>query len=244
MADSRLFVVQGLFFPNRSKFPGRFSRALKERAQAIAEQGESLGVLSHEQLTGGNRGIANRLLRMARGTARAVDAAEVFEVDEKILRQSLRAQKGRDAWQEMAGCANYGFDASRSFVLMGKLRLLVDGPFNEQRVLWFGRGLRQLSDKELIDHYTGHHGPLVASHADVLGIISYRQVANDHEGLCDTLRGLGLGRAPPPPVFAQLAMTTPPLGLDSLRARRLATREIKADEKRHIDFGRSMLLLV
>jgi hypothetical protein len=33
------------------------------------------------------------------------------------------------------------------------------------------------------------------------------------------------------------------MNLASLRARRNAAREIKQDEKRHIDFGRSMLLL-
>jgi hypothetical protein len=83
----------------------------------------------------------------------------------------------------------------------------------------------------------------VAGNAQALGVRRYRQVASEQDTLCDSLRELGLGQANPPAVFAELVMGTPPLNIASLRARRLATREIKADEKRHIDFARSMLLL-
>ena len=72
---------------------------------------------------------------------------------------------------------------------------------------------------------------------------SYLQVPSEQSGRCDLLRKLGLGLAPPPAVFARLVMGAPPLSLSALRARRAATREIKADEERHIDFARSMLLL-
>ena len=244
MTESMLFLVQGLFFENAGKPPAGLATLFRERSAAVAEYGESLGVQSYEPIDGGNRAIANRLLRMARGTAPAVDAVEIFEVDERTLRQSLTRRPGQEAWKIMAGCAAVGFDVGHSFILIGRLRLLIDGPAAGQRVLWFGHGLRQLSEDEFIAHYTGHHGPLVAGHASVLGICRYRQVANDEDDLCNSLRELGLGRAPPPPVFAELAMTAPPMSLQSFRARRTATRAIKADEKRHIDFSRSMLLLV
>jgi hypothetical protein len=39
-------------------------------------------------------------------------------------------------------------------------------------------------------------------------------------------------------------MGAPPLKPASLRIRRIANREIGKDEKRHIDFSHSMLLLV
>lgn len=243
MGESTFFLVQGLFLPSAEKSSRHLTNAMKERATAIEEHGDALGVLGYEQISGANREMANRFLRLARGTAQAVDAVEVFEVDKKRLRRSLTKKSGRDDWQAMACCAGYGFDASRCFILMGRLRLLVDGPVTGQRVLWFGRGLHSLSDDEFIEHYTGHHGPLVARNAEVLGIRRYQQVANDEDELCDPLRELGLGQAQPPPVFAELAMGAPPLNLKSLRARRSATQAIKTDEKRHIDFPASMLLL-
>ena len=107
----------------------------------------------------------------------------------------------------------------------------------------FGNGLDQLSRAEFIAHYTTRHGPLVAGYAPVIGLRSYRQVPAEQEELCDALRELGLGRAPSPAVFAELTMGAPPFSLSAIRARRTATREIKVDEKRHIGFGRSMLLL-
>ena len=89
-----------------------------------------------------------------------------------------------------------------------------------------------------------HHGPLVASYAQPLGLRRYWQVPNERDELCDCLRGLGLGQAAAPPVFAELVMGTPPINPASLRLRRIANRAIVADEKRHIDFSQSMLLLV
>ncbi len=59
----------------------------------------------------------------------------------------------------------------------------------------------------------------------------------------DSLRELGLGQATPPAVFAELYTGRPPLDPRSLRAQRSALKEIRIDEQRHIDFGRSMLLL-
>ena len=101
----------------------------------------------------------------------------------------------------------------------------------------------QLRDAQFVAHYTGHHGPLVARHARVLGLRRYRQVPGEKGGLCEQLRELGLGCGEAPAVFAELYAGAPPMDPASLRARRDATREIKQDEKRHIDFGRSMLLL-
>ena len=112
-----------------------------------------------------------------------------------------------------------------------------------QRVLWFGNGLAHLSEAEFIDHYTGRHGPLVAGHAEALGLRRYRQVPAERGGLREPLRDLGLGKAASPAVFAELEMGRPSLSRGGLRAWRAATREISADEKHHIDFSRSMLLL-
>ena len=244
MKGAPLVLVQGLFLSSGRRSSQRISSAFAARSESIAQHRDGNGLLGYEQIGGLDKAVANLLLRRVRGTAPAVDAVELFEIDEQVLQRALARQAGRSAWQQMAGCAGHGFDVERSFVLIGKERLLVDGPLAGQRVLWFGRGLEQLSEDEFAAHYTGHHGPLVAGNAAVLGIRSYRQVANDRDDLCNPLREVGLGQARPPAVFAELTMVTPPFDLASLRARRRATRDIKADEKRHIDFGHSMLLLV
>ena len=243
MMESTLILVHGLFRTQVHAFPDAIAAACARRAEAVAKQGEILGVRHYEGVIGNTKKIANRLLRLARGTAPAVDAVEIFELDEDILRASLANESARACWQKMAACEPYGFDPGRSFILAGPSRQLLNGPVNGQRVLWFGRGLSHLSEAEFVSHYTGHHGPLVAENSRALGVVRYRQVASEHSSLCDSLRELGLGQATPPPVFAELVMTMPALSLASLRARRRATRKIAEDEKRHIDFARSMLLL-
>jgi hypothetical protein len=244
MKDSNLILVHGLFLSKAGAVPDGLSGACASRSEAFAMYGEGLGVRHYECIVGNQKVLANRLLQLARGTARAVDAVEIIELAEEAVQVSLAEESARACWQKIAACTPYGFDPGRSFILIGKLRQLLSGPVNGQRVLWFGSGLSRLSEAEFIAHYTGHHGPLVASNAQSLGVRRYRQVASEQSALCDSLRKLGLGRATPPPVFADLVMGTPPLNFASLRARRLATQAIKADEKRHIDFSRSMLLLL
>jgi hypothetical protein len=126
---------------------------------------------------------------------------------------------------------------------MGAPRQLLEGPPNGQRVLWFGYGSSQLGQAAFVAHYTAHHGPLVAGHAPLLGLRRYRHVPNEQGALCDSLRRLGLGHGAAPAVFAELFIGRPPLDVTSLRAQPTALREIRIDEKRHIDFRRSMLLL-
>jgi len=209
----------------------------------LAKYSDVLGVRDYEWVEGSGKTLANNLLRRARGTARAVDAVEIIELDEAAVRASLVDESARALWQEVASCAPYGFDAARSFILMGAPRQLLEGPASGQRLLWFGCGLSQLSEAEFIAHYTGRHGPLVAKYAQQMGLRRYRQVPSEQSALCDKLRQLGLGRAHAAAVFAELVMGTPPLNLASLRVSRVGASEIKADEKRHIDFSRSMLLL-
>ena len=223
---------------------GSISLAHSMRTKAIAVHGENLGVRHYEWVEGKGKLLANSFLRLARGTAQPVDAVEIIELDEEAIRNSLIDKSVRAGWKKMLSCAPYGFDPKRSFILIGKLRQLVSGPMTGQRVLWFGCGLGQLSEAEFVAHYTGHHGPLVAENAHPLGIRRYRQVVSEQESLCESLRELGLGQAIPPPVFAELVMGKPPFNLACFQSRRVAKREIKADEKRHIDFPRSMLLLV
>lgn len=242
MMESDLILIHGLFCSAGTKFSDVTSRAYS-RAEAVAAHGEAVGVRHYEWIDGGKKSLANRLLRLARGTARAVDALEILELDPEALRVSLADQTIRDFWRKMASCEVYGFDSERSFILIGRQRQLLSGARDGQRVLWFGNGISKLSEAEFVAHYTGRHGPLVAENAQSLGVCWYRQVASEQNALCDSLRALGLGQASPPAVFAELAMGSPRLDLTSLRARRLATRAIKADEKRHIDFSRSMLLL-
>ena len=236
---SNLILVHGLFISSNAMAPDNTARA-----KAIAEYGDALGVCDYEWISGRGKKLANRVLRFARGTARAVDAVEIIELDEATVRASLVDESRRMRWQKMLSCAPYGLDAARSFILIGAPRQQLEGSASGQRLLWFGSGLSQLTEAEFVEHYTGHHGPLVASYAQPLGLRRYRQVPSEQAALCDSLRELGLGQAIAPPVFAELFMGTPPLNLASLRVRRSANREIEADEKRHIDFGHSMLLLL
>ena len=236
--EARLILVHGLFARNKTIAPDNIARA-----RAIAEHGKTLGVCKYEWVSGRNKRLANRFLRRARGTAPAVDAVEIIELNEAEVRVSLADESARAQWQQILSCEPYGLDSVRSFVLMGAERQQFEGPAKGQRLLWFGRGLGELSEAEFIEHYTGHHGPLVASYAKLQGLRRYRQVASEQNALCDSLRKLGLGQALAPPVFGELFMGMPPLGPSSLRMRRIANKEIEADEKRHIDFSHSMLLL-
>lgn len=214
-----------------------------KRCRAYGELADALGVVAYQWLDGRGRGPANRLLRRLRGTARPVDAVEIISIDEAALGRSLANAGGRSRWQAIAGCEPGGFDPARSFILMGMPIPLLEGGRAGQKLLWFGNGLDHLSQADFVTHYTTCHGPLVAGHAQAIGLRSYLQVPAQRTGLCDSLRELGLGQAVPPAVFAMLVVGAPPFGLPMLRARRAAKREIKADERRHIDFANSMLLL-
>lgn len=234
-----LILVHGLFAADPAPVPDGTSRA-----KGIAEHGEALGVCDYEWVAGRGKRLANHLLMRARGTRPAVDAVELIGLNAATVRASLTEETTRTLWRNIFSCEPRGFDPLRSFILIGKPRQLVTGATGGQRLLWFGHGLGELSEAEFVAHYTERHGPLVAGYAQPLGLRSYRQVPSEQGELCDALRELGLGQAVAPPVFAELVMGTPPINLASLRARRVANREIKADEKRHIDFPRSMLLLV
>ena len=235
-------LVQGLY--NLEKTTSRrYNDIRTQRRRAFTEHAEALGTVSYEWLDGRGRGLANRLLRRMRGTAHPVDAVEVIGINEAALRRSLADEAGRVRWQEVAGIASGDFDTARSFILMGRPIRLLEGKSSGQKVLWFGNGLDHLSQAEFVKHYTTGHGPLVAGHAQAIGLRSYLQVPAEPNELCDSLRELGLGQAMPPAVFAQLIVGAPPLSLPMLRARRAANREIEADEQDHIDFASSMLLL-
>lgn len=244
MNESTLILVHGLYRSQDNKSQDGIAAAFLSREKAFAQYGEAIGVRHYESIAGNRKSMANRFLRLVRGTARPVDAVEIIELDKEMFSASLTKEPTRALWKKVAACTPYGFDPVRSFIIIGKLRQLLSGQASNQRVLWFGQGLSQLSEPEFIGHYTGHHGPLVAKNHKLLGLRRYRQVASEQSELCHSLGKLGLGQAPPPPVFGDITMGKPPFDLASLRARRLATKTIKADEARHIDFSRSMLLLV
>ena len=243
MPKPSLVLIHGLFALREADVSVAAVSAQEHRERAFREHGATLGVSDYEWVNGRGKGVANRLLRLARRTAPAPDAVEIIELDEAAFRASLVKKSAQERWREIASCEPYGLDAARSFILIGSPIQLLEGCARGQRVLWFGRGLSHLSDAEFVAHYTGHHGPLVAAHARPLGLRWYRQVPGEEGELCAALRGLGLGQANAPAVFAELIAGTPPLSIASLRARRRANREIATDEKRHIDFPRSMLLL-
>lgn len=243
LPEAGLVLVHGLFASVDGSVQAAATTARQRRIRALSRQSHALGISNYEWADGRGRAMANRMLRLARGTAPAVDAVEIMELDETAFHKSLSRDSTRSLWRECFSCAPGGFDSARSFVLIGAQRLLLDGPATGQRVLWFGRGLTQLGEADFVAHYTRHHGPLVAGHAPLLGLRRYRQVPGERDELCDQLRSLGLGQAEAPAVFAELFAGAPPINPASLLARRRANREIRVDEKRHIDFGRSMLLL-
>ena len=243
MTGGGLVLVHGLFVDRRTNPSGDIEHARARRAAAIAEHGTVLGVRDYEWVDGRRKRVAYRLLRAARGTAPAVDAVEIVELDEGTLRAALADPSSRSRLQELAVSTPYGIDPARSFVVMGTPHRLLEGPTTGQRMLWFGYGAGHLSESEFIAHYTEHHGPLFAGHAPLVGLHRYEQIPNEQSELCDSLRKLGLGQATPPAVFAELYTGRPPLDPRRLRAQRSALAEIRVDEKRHIDFGRSMLLL-
>lgn len=238
-----LVLVHGVFLAAGADVRGRASGAGVRRAEAFTQTDPALGVRRYEWVDGHSKRLANEALRRMRGTAPTVDAVEIIELDEAALRRGLHDASVRALWHGAASCAAHGLDPERSFILMGAPRRLVEGTSRGLRVLWFGNGPVDLGEAEFVAHYTRRHGPLVAGHAQSIGLRRYRQVPGEQAELCDGLRELGLGRAVAPAVFAELVMGMPSLRPGALRAWRAATREIAADEKSHIDFGRSMLLL-
>lgn len=215
----------------------------KERQKEFGKHRKALGVASYEYINGRKRNIANWVIRQARGTASTPDAVEIYTVKEDALRSVLSDPEGRRLWQETASCESGHFSVQRSFILIGVARRLLEGSAGGQRVLWFGNGLPELSREAFIEHYTRNHGPLVAGHARLLGLKSYYQVPAEHREFQNDLQQLGLGQALPPAVFAQLIAGAPPLNPAVQKARREASRQIKEDEKQHISFSDSMLLL-
>jgi EthD domain len=247
--ETDLVLVHGIFCtaPNGLDKKAR-DRISKARTAAFSEHASSLGVRSYEWLDGCDKAWANKMLARMRGTAPTVDAVEIIALNSEALQKVLEIETDRAQWRKVTTCESGALDLTRSFILMGSTRLLLQGDLSKgkgsgQRLIWFGNGLDQLSREEFIAHYTTRHGPLVAGHAQLMGLRQYRQVPDEQEEFCAILRELGFGQAPPPAAFAELVMGAPSIKLSSLRAYRAAAREIKEDEKRHIDFGRSMLLL-
>lgn len=237
-----LVLVQGL---SEAGSPGsrRATQSRKRRYSEINRHGPGLGVIDYKWVDGHGRRVANRLLRRMRKTAVPPDAVEIMAIDDGGLRESLACEAGRARWRELLGCEPGVYNRDSSFILMGRPRIHLEGNGSGQRLLWFGNGLDHLSRAEFIAHYTACHGPLVAGHAQLIGMRSYRQVPDEEDAYCESLRELGLGAATPPAVFGELVMGAPAFSLTTLRDRRAAAREIEADEKRHINFGKSMLLL-
>ena len=115
--QANLILVHGLFARSKAIAPDNIARA-----RSIAEHGEALGVCEYEWITGRNKRLANHFLARARGTARAVDAVEVIELNEAKVRASLADETTRAHWQQTLSCAPYGLDSARSFILMGTPR--------------------------------------------------------------------------------------------------------------------------
>lgn len=219
------------------------ARYQEQRNAAVVQHGPGLGVVGYARLDGRGRRLANRLLQWKRGTSPPPHAVEIVRIEEGRLRASLATEAGRARWHELLGCELGMHDRERSFILMGRPYVQLEGDDGGQQLLWFGNGLDHLSRAEFIRHYTCHHGPLVAGYANLIGLRSYRQVPDEEEALCAVLRELGLGQAPPPAVFGQLAVGLPTLSPRAQGDRRAAGREIASDEQRHINFRKSMLLL-
>lgn len=244
MLPHDLILVHGIFYAPHSSVTAEDVRNIRAaREETFTKHAEALGVSSYQWVDGAGRELANTLLRKLRGTAPAVDAVEIIELNAAVTADTLASTVGQELWREVANCRSQHLDTARSFILIGAPRQLLDGTGGKQRIIWFGNGLEQLSREEFITHYTTRHGPLVAGHAQLIGLRRYRQVPDEQDALCCDLRKLGFGKAPPPATFAELVMGAPPLKLSALRARRAAAREIKADEKRHIQFSKSMLLM-
>ena len=236
--EADLVLIQGLVAAG-----GSAAGSGVRHCASSASSDRDLGLVDCERLDGRGMGLANRLLRRKRGTALPPDAVVIMSINENALRRSLACEAGRALWRERFCCQPQEYRRDRSFILMGRPRVQLAEQDGGLRLLWFGNGLGTLSRAEFIAHYTGRHGPLVAGHAQLIGLRGYRQVPDEEHELCAALCELGLGDARPPAVFGELLMGAPPLSLAALRDRRAAIRDIEADERRHIDFGKSMLLL-
>ena len=240
--DAGLVLIRGLYWADQSKAADAVP-ARERWFSGIAGEAASLGVNSYTIRDDRGRGMANRFLQRSRGTAPAMNLVEIMAIDEQHLRDSLTTDRGCAQWRKFCRDGSGQWNMDKSFILMGRPRQLLKGKGRGQRLLWFGNGVDELSRSEFIEHYTTRHGPLVAGFAHAIGLRSYHQVPDEQQVLCDRLRELGMGSGSPPAVFAQLKMDMPPMTLSAIRERRVANTAIKADEKRHICFEKSMLLL-
>lgn len=214
---------------------------LDARRLAIRAHAATLGIARYSLFDLRPWRAAGRLLRAARGTAPGFDAIEIFEYEPARLDASLASSAGEAAFRAHVACQAHALDRVRSVLMLGEPRPLVSGKRDGWQIFWFGSGLSELGRAGFIEHYTRHHGPLVAANAAQLGIASYTQwVAVEcarRAALCD----LGLGAAEAFPVFAQLTMQMPSLSLRGLRERRRSVRAVARDERSHIDFAHSVI---
>jgi hypothetical protein len=213
---------------------------LEERRMRLETHAAALGCASYELIDTRQKRLQNLALRRMRGTAAPPDAVE-------ILRLRAGTAQPTDIVNDFAtraACAPDGFDPERSFVVTGQPTRRLDRAGGKMRILWFGRGLGHLSDSDFAAYYVDVHGPLVTEHAPRIGLRRYLQLNASAQPSPASLSAAGMGCASPPPAFAELVLGLPEGGpLRNAAARRNAAREIAEDERRHIDFARSIMVL-
>ncbi|MBP6681959.1 MAG: hypothetical protein KA159_01510 [Halioglobus sp.] len=112
MTTTKLVLFHGLFACNEAGKSGEVRSSVEQRVQMFARYGNALGVRDYEWVEGRRRALMIRLMRLAGGTAHAVDAVEIIELDEASFRASLFDERARIRWQEVASCAPYASTVS------------------------------------------------------------------------------------------------------------------------------------
>jgi len=224
-------LVHGLWFSGaRASFAARRARFERER--------EALGIASYELLETREKRLANQIMQRLRRAASPPDAVEIIQ----LRPDAPRVGEVLDRWRRTAACALDSLDCERSFLLSGIPVRRLQSSRKSVRVVWLGRGLPQLSEDAFASHYLNVHGPLVAGYARLIGLRGYTQLRDAVDDERALLVDAGMGRAPPP-VFGELIFELIPDLRNSFSAQRRAIREIAEDERRHMDFSRSIMLL-
>ena len=211
-------------------------------APLVLKHKETLGIHGYSQLHNAQPS-ANRLMQNLRGTIRCFDGVGEFTIERDKLEKARETVEGRKAMDELIEDERLFVDFSKSSIWLAKEHVIVRDrsyvpPVPASKLTWVGSGLESLTFEEFQDYYLNEHAPLVAGHAELLGIRDYVQSHTLNDSLGEELRQLRGEMAAPYGIHAEFFWNL--AGVVSPKGNKAMT-EIQNDEKNFIDFSRSAI---
>lgn len=160
-------------------------------AQLVESYADLLGIHGYRQLHYSNN-PANLFIPDSRNALPGFDGVGEIYLDKDRFAAALQTTEGMQALNALIADKNTFADMANSSVWLARENVLRNQPRADGAVIftWVGIGLSHLTNQEFRDYYSDQHGPLVANHADLLGISQYVQILALDDPLNDTLRTL------------------------------------------------------